>query len=384
MLVMSAIAVAAWLVLLTARGGFWRADQRLPAGALTPETWPEIAAIIPARDEAETIAEVLRSHAATLYPGRFSVIMVDDASEDDTAEAARQVAEGAAREIHFIAAPALPDGWTGKLWALETGFRALDDLAPEAELVLLTDADIRHAPETLTRLATELDQRGHELVSLMARLDARGFWGALLVPAFVFFFQKLYPFPWVNDPSRAMAGAAGGCILVRRAALERIGGFRAIGKALIDDCALARAVKRDEGGSGRIWMGLATDEVVSLRDNRAFGAIWRMVARTAFAQLGHSSALLVCALVGMALVYLVGPLAVLAFPWHGDPRAGTLGAVAWMLSGLAYLPTLRLYRKPTWQALGLPLAAVVYTAMTLGSAIDYWRGRGGRWKGRNY
>lgn len=384
MIIVMVIVVAVWLVLLTAWGGFWRADQRLSTTGQAPAIWPEIAAIIPARDEAETVAEVLQSHVATRYPGRLSVILVDDGSQDGTAEVARWIAEGAARSVHVIDAPGLPEGWSGKLWALETGLKALDELAPGAELVLLADADIRHAAGTLERLVAQLDHGGYDLVSLMARLDARGFWGALLIPAFVFFFQKLYPFPWVNDASRRTAAAAGGCVLIRRTALARIGGFEQIRAALIDDCALARAVKHGHGGRGTIWLGLAADEVVSLRDNRAFGSIWRMVARTAFTQLGHSPAVLVGVLGGMVLIYLAGPLVVLGFPWHGDPRAGTLGAIAWMLSGLAYLPTLRLYGKPTWQALALPVAAAFYSAITLGSAIAHWRGRGGHWKGRSY
>ena len=384
MLTLAVIAVFAWLALLTARGGFWRADQRLPAAVAGQGPWPEVVAIVPARDEAATVAEVLQSHAKADYPGDFSVILVDDGSRDGTAEVARRVAQGSARHIRVMPAPDLAAGWTGKLWALETGLRALDHVAPGAELILLTDADIRHAPEALTRLVERMRQGDCDLVSLMARLDARGFWGGLLVPAFVFFFQKLYPFPWVNDSARPTAGAAGGCILIRRATLDRIGGFGAIRGDLIDDCALARAVKQVGDGSGRIWLGLASDEVVSLRDNRALAAIWRMVARTAFTQLGHSTPILIGALAGMFVIYLAGPIAVLGFSWHGDPRAAALGAVAWMLSGLAYLPTLRLYGKPPWQALALPVAAAIYTAMTVSSAIAHWRGEGGQWKGRRY
>lgn len=384
MLMLTGFAVFAWLALLTARGGFWRADQRLSAAPQAQDSWPEVVAIIPARDEAPTIAEVLRSHAATGYPGHFSVIVVDDASRDGTAEIARRVAEDAARPIRVVPSRALPAGWTGKLWALETGLRSLEATAPGAELILLTDADIRHAPETLERLLARMREGNCDLVSLMARLDARGFWGGMLVPAFVFFFQKLYPFRWVNDSTRSAAGAAGGCILIRRAALERIGGFSDIRGELIDDCALARAVKHGPGGGGRIWLGLASDEVVSMRDNRSFGAIWGMVTRTAFTQLGHSTPILIGALAGMFVIYLAGPIAVLGFSWHGDPRAAALGAVAWMLSGLAYLPTLRLYGKPPWQALALPVAAAIYSVMTLASAIAHWRGRGGQWKGRSY
>ncbi len=381
MLILVSISVLAWLLLLVARGGFWRADQRLGPGMSAPETWPEVVALVPARDEAETIGSVLESHGFSNYPGTLTVVLVDDGSVDDTAGTARRIAGCSPRPIRVISAPALPKGWTGKLWALETGYRALDCLAPEAELILLTDADIAQKPDTVARLVDAMMSGDRDLVSLMARLDARGIWGGLLIPAFVFFFQKLYPFAWVNDPARATAGAAGGCILLRRDALDRIGGFGGLRGALIDDCALAAAVK----GQGRaIWLGLAGDEVTSLRDNRRLGAIWRIVARTAFTQLGQSAAMLVAAAAGMTLVYLAGPIAVLGFPWHQDPLAATLGAVAWMLSSFAYLPTLKLYGKPAWQALGLPLAAAFYTAMTISSAIAHWRGRGGHWKGRSY
>jgi hopene-associated glycosyltransferase HpnB len=344
---------------------------------------PEVVAIIPARDEVETIGAALTSHAATTYPGHFSVILVDDGSTDGTAGIAVEISATSPRPIHVHQAPPLPPGWTGKLWALETGTRAAADLAPQARFILLTDADITHAPDTLTRLVGHAEGQGLALVSLMARLDARGFWGALLVPAFVFFFQKLYPFPWVNDPTRSTAAAAGGCILIRREALAGIGGIAAIRDALIDDCALAAKVKRSPPGRA-IWLGLASDEAVSLRDNRTLGSIWKMVTRTAFTQLRHSTVLMIGSVLGLTITYLAGPLAVLSLPFHGDNLTSSLGAVAWMLAGLAYLPTLRLYGLPPWQALCMPLSALIYGAMTIGSAVAHWRGRGGAWKGRTY
>ena len=395
MLVLASLSILAWLVLLLGRGGFWRANQRLPAMAEPLSEWPEVVAIIPARDEAETIGAVLASHAATAYAGGFSVIVVDDGSTDATAEIVREIvreiARGIAREvaetspcaIHVLNAPPLPPGWAGKVWALETGTRAAADLAPQAEYVLLTDADITHAPETLSRLIAQAETHDLALVSLMVRLDARNFWGALLIPAFVFFFQKLYPYRWINDPARSTAGAAGGCILVRRAALAEIGGLTAIRNALIDDCALAARIKHGPPRRA-IWLGLASDEAVSLRDNRTLGSIWTMVARNAFTQLSRSALLLAGSMLALVVAYLAGPLAVLGLPFHGDNLTATLGAVAWMLSGLAYLPTIRLYRLATWRALGLPLAALLYGAMTLSSAVAHWRGRGGAWKGRTY
>lgn len=383
MLVAALLSLIVWTVLLTARGRFWRADQRLPTEAETLPEWPDVVALIPARNEAATIGAVLASHLASSYPGRLDLIVIDDGSSDGTGAIAREAACAAPRAVHVVAAPLLPAGWTGKLWALESGRGAVTALAPGARHVLLTDADIVHAPDTLARLVAHAERRGLALVSLMARLDARGAWGALLIPAFVFFFQKLYPFPWVNDPARATAGAAGGCVLMRREALDGIGGFGVIRGAVIDDCTLAARVK---AGPPRraIWLGLADREVVSLRDNRRLGTIWHMVARSAFAQLGHSGLRLALALAGLALAYLAGPLAVLTLPLHGDAVAACLGAVAWALSALAYLPTLRLYGLPGWQAAGLPLAALLYGAMTLDSARAHWRGQGGAWKGRTY
>jgi hopene-associated glycosyltransferase HpnB len=383
MLLLAALSIVVWLGLLFAWGRFWLADQRLPATVETPARWPGVVVIIPARDEADTIGAVLASHVASEYPGSFSVILVDDGSTDGTGEIARGVAAHAPRPIHLLETPPLPPGWTGKLWALDTGTRAAANLAPAAGMILLTDADICHAPDTLTRLVAQAEGQGLALVSLMARLDARGFWGALLIPAFVFFFQKLYPFPWINDPARDAAGAAGGCILVRRRALADIGGIAAIRGALIDDCALAKRIKLGPPRQA-IWLGLASQAVVSLRDNRALGSIWKMVSRTAFSQLHNSSPLLAGSILGLGLTYLAGPLAVLLFPLHGSNLTASLGAVAWMLSGLAYLPTVRLYRLPAWRTLGLPLAAIVYGAITIASAIAHWRGKGGAWKGRTY
>jgi len=383
MLALAAVSVLAWFALLFAWGGFWRADQRLPPVPPKQERWPEIAAVIPARDEAGSIRAVLESHGATAYPGPFSVVLVDDGSKDDTAGIAREAAAVSPRPIHIIAAPPLEPDWTGKLSAVRAGIAALDRLAPDAEYILLTDADIVHAPNTLARLVAEAETRDLALVSLMARLDSRGFWGELLIPAFVFFFQKLYPYPWVNDPARRTAGAAGGCMLVRRDALAASGGIAAIRDALIDDCALGALIKHGPPRRA-IWLGLATDEVVSLRDNRTLGSIWKMVARSAFTQLRRSALLLAGSVAAITVTYLAGPLAVLLYPFHGDPLAGALGAVAWGISGYAYLPTIRLYRLSAWHAFKLPLAALLYGAMTVSSALDHWRGRGGAWKGRTY
>ncbi len=364
---------AAWLFLVLFWGGFWRADQRLERTP-DPTDWPEVVAVIPARNEAETIAGAVEAHRATGYPGGFRVIVADDGSSDATGALARQAG------ADVIDVPPLPEGWSGKLWALHNG---LAHAGPGAGWVLLTDADIHHAPSTLRRLVAFGEANGLALVSLMARLDARGFWGSLLVPAFIFFFQKLYPFPWVNRPGHWCAAAAGGCMLVRREALAEVGGVAAIRGALIDDCALAAKIKH--GPPRRtIWLGLADNEVVSLRDNRSFGSIWNMVARTAFTQLRHSAWLLAGAVLGMLFLY-VGPLAALIVgAVTGDWAAMGTGLAALALMGWAYYPTIALYRQPAWRVCGLLLAAPLYTAMTAASALRHWRGRGGRWKGRTY
>ncbi|MBY8975710.1 glycosyltransferase [Rhodobacteraceae bacterium NNCM2] len=379
MLYLALLSVAIWLGLLLFRGGFWRADQRLSGGARDCGEWPEVVAVIPARDEAETIGAVLTSHAASAYPGKFSIILVDDGSQDGTGAIARGVTS--THPIHVIDAPEIEPGWTGKLWALHSGTAQIDHLAPEAAYVLLTDADIRHAPGTLTALVAKAEAQGLGLTSLMARLDARGLWGKLLIPAFIFFFQKLYPFPLVNDPSNPMAGAAGGCVLLKREALAKIGGVAAIRGALIDDCTLAAQVK---AAGYPIWLGLADREVVSLRDNRSLSSVWKMVARTAFTQLGYSNLVLAGSTLGMALVYLAGPVALFLGIQGGEIGTALAGLATWALMVCAYRPTAKLYGLTWGQTSALPIAAVLYMAMTLDSARRHWAGKGGAWKGRVY
>ncbi len=363
-----------WLFLLFLWGGFWRSDQRLKAPSM-PTNWPDVTILIPARDEAETISQVVHSHMASSYPGRTRLIVIDGNSTDKTGEIARQAGASVVKGTRLL------EGWSGKLWALNVGLRYADETSPEAEYLLLTDADIQHAPDTLRKLVAKARNDDLDLTSLMARLDARGIWGTLLIPVFVFFFQKLYPFRWVNDPAMPLAAAAGGCVLMRREALRRIGDFDEIRDALIDDCTLAARIKRT---GGKIWLGLADTEVESLRDNRSFGSIWTMVRRTAFTQLRHSWILLALAVSGMGYIYL-GPI---AFPLAGisnlDLQFITAGVCGWLLMSIAYWPTLSLYRKPVSLAGTLPIAAALYTAMTLASALSHLRGKGGAWKGRTY
>ncbi len=374
--------LAAWVWLALFRGGFWRADQRLgDRTAPVPARWPSVVAVVPARDEAATIGDVIAAHMAAAYPGDFAVILVDDNSNDGTGDIARAAADGSDR-LRIIDGAPLPHGWTGKLWAVHQGLTAATARG-RPDYILLTDADIVLAPDTLTRLVAKAEAEGLSLASLMARLDARGLWGGLLVPAFVFFFQKLYPFPLSNDPNETSAAAAGGCMLVRAADLGAAGGAAAIHDQLIDDCALARAVK-DLTPATRTWIGLADDEATSLRDNRSLSSIWTMVARTAYAQLGFSPFMLALAIIGMGLIYLAPPLIALGYAAHEDGLAAGLALIAWAIMARLYYPTLKLYGGEAWQAAALPLAGALYAAMTVDSAIRHWRGRGGQWKGRHY
>lgn len=391
-------ALAAWVFLLFCRGGFWRADQRLeetPGAHGRPKEWPEIVAVIPARDEAETIGAVVYAHLACDYPGAFSIILVDDGSSDGTADIARRAVdehadehaaeqpEAETRPVAIVNAPAKPPGWSGKLWAVHNGLAKAREIAPDAAYVLLTDADIIAAPDTLRRLAAKAEAEGLALASLMARLDSRARWGGLLIPAFIYFFQKLYPFARVNDAGDDTAAAAGGFMLARADALGAIGGVESLKSELIDDCALARRIK-DLSPTTKIWLGLADDEAVSRRDNRSLGSVWNMVARTAYAQLGFSPLLLAGTLIGMGLVYLSPPLIALTLVWHGSLFAVLMALTAWGLMAYSYWPTLKLYGREPWEASLLPIAAGLYTAMTLSSAMQRWRGQGGQWKGRTY
>lgn len=379
--VLAGLCLAAWAFMLLVWGRFWTADIRLkPRPA--PAQWPEVVGVIPARDEADSIAQVVRGHLGGAYPGLFSLVVVDDNSSDGTAKLAHEAAQGLPRRLTVLAGQALPPGWTGKLWAQAQGVTEARRLAPEAKYVLLCDADIVFGKSTLTRLVAQAEAEDSSLVSLMARLDARGFWASILIPAFILFFQKLYPFAWSNDPkTRWMAAAAGGVMLTRADALAELELPGSIRGALIDDCTLARRIKQ----SGRkIWIGLAEPrEAVSLRDNRGFDSIWTMVARTAYAQLNNSALLLFGCLLGLAFLYLSAPLVLLTLPLHGDAVAAVLGAAAWALMTLAFLPTCHDYRR-LWAAPLLPLAGLLYGLMTFDSGRRSWLGKGGAWKGRTY
>ena len=370
-------ALAVWVYLVIGRDGFWRADERL-GEVPAPDAWPAVLAVMPARNEARTIARALASLLGQDYPASLAVVVVDDASEDGTADAARAAAAGDAR-FDLVSGRPLAPGWTGKLCALEQGLARGAERMNDARYVFLTDADVEHDAGQLRRLVAKAEAERLDLVSLMVMLRCRTAWERLLIPAFVFFFQKLYPFPKVNDPRSRTAAGAGGCILVGADALGRSGAFGAIRDRVIDDCALARAVKR----SGPIWIGLTTASR-SLRDYDSLGGLWAMVARTAFVQLRHSTLLVFATVLGMIVTYLAPPALVFVGLAFQAPLAVLLGAAAWVLMALAFRPTLALYGEPAWRALLLPAAAALYALMTIDSARRHLGGRGGGWKGRHY
>jgi len=371
-LALGLLVLAIWTYLLLGRGLFWRVA--LPAPAPPPARWPAVVALVPARDEAAVVGEAVSSLLRQTYPGRFSVVLIDDHSGDGTAAVARAAAAASGRPdgLAVIAAAPLPPGWTGKLWALAEGVRALAAQGEPPELLLFTDADIAHHPTNLAELVARLEAERRDLVSLMVRLRCVSPAERFLIPAFVFFFAMLYPFSWSNDPRRAIAAAAGGCVLIRSDAYRRIGGFAAIRAALIDDCALARAVKC--GGS--IWLGLSRD-TRSLRPYPEIADIWRMVARSAYAQLGYSPAILFGAILGLIVTFLTPPALIIV---GGAPA--WLGGAAWGAMSLAFLPMVRFYGVSSFWALLLPASTMVYLAATIDSARRHWRGKGGEWKGR--
>ncbi|WP_349262862.1 glycosyltransferase [Allocoleopsis sp.] len=384
-----------WIGLLGFRGQFWRTDQRLVEAETEPQPtpsvlYPSVCAVVPARNEAALLPVTLRSLLSQDYPGSYSVILVDDGSTDGTASVAQQVAQElkTSSQLEIIPGVPLPAGWTGKLWAMEQGIRHAQNLTSAPDYLLFTDADIEHNRGNLRRLVAKAQQDDLDLVSLMVLLRCQDFWEQFLIPAFVFFFQKLYPFNWVNDPSNPTAAAAGGCILIRREALNRIGGIQVVRQALIDDCALAQAVKSSgfsekAESRSRIWLGL-TSLTRSLRPYPSLETIWEMVARTAYTQLNYSPWLLLGTLCAMTLIYLVSPVGAIWGGLTGNWLVAIAGLSGWLLMAGAYLPILRFYGCSPWFAFSLPAIAFLYTLMTLDSAIRHWQGRGGAWKGRVY
>ncbi len=363
--------LALWLYLLVGRGGFWLSGGGDGPEPQAPDTWPSVMTIIPARDEAASIGQTVQSLLGQDYAG-LEVIVVDDGSQDGTAQIAAEAAagSGAGERLTVLTGRPLPPGWTGKLWAVKQGVEAAHARRPK--YLLLTDADIVYAPGALARLVARAERQQTVLTSIMVKLRCRSFAERCFIPAFVFFFQMLYPFAWVNRPG-GTAAAAGGCMLVEAEALAASGGIEGIRGALIDDCALGRQMK----AVGPIWLGLST-HIESIRAYDTFGPIRRMVTRSAYAQLGYSPLMLFATTAAMALTFLAGPL--LAIFTTG--AAAWAGAATWALMITAFFPTLRLYRlSPLW-GLALPIIAFVYTVWTNESALQYARGEGGQWKGR--
>ena len=366
------VSALAWLYLLLARGWFWRVAEAPPATG--PLSNARVTVVIPARNEADGIATTVTSLLTQDHPGPLTIVLVDDHSTDGTADLARAAARalGAEPRLDVIAARDLPPGWTGKLWAVSEGLDRAR--ATSADFILMTDADITHASDNVSTLVRRGLAGDLDLTSLMVRLSTETPSEKALIPAFVFFFFMLYPPRWAADPRAKLAAAAGGCMLVRPAALEKIGGIAAIRGALIDDCSLAAAIKR---AGGRIRL----DPSRTTRSSRVYGSageIWSMIARTAFTQLRYSTLLLIGTVLGLAVTYLAPPLLTI----FASGPAWWLGLGAWVAMAACFLPTVRLYdRHPAW-AFALPAIAAFYSAATIGSAINYWRGKGGQWKGR--
>ena len=388
---LSVSALLAWSWLTLFRGRFWATDQRLEVlKAKEGGSWPGVVAVVPARNESEVIGQTIPTVLGQRYPGALSVYLVDDRSSDGTADIAKAAAREADKGFPFkvLMGKERPEGWAGKVWALQQGVEAAKTV--DHEYFWFTDADIAHSPDVLVSLVARAEEEGLDMVSVMAKLYVSTFWDRLLIPAFVFFFGKLYPFRWVNDHEKSTSAAAGGCVLVRKARLVGGGGFESMKDAIIDDCTLARLVRGPEG-RGRLWLGMS-QEVQSIRPYDGLRGIWDMVARTAYVQLRRSPVLLAGTILGMAWLYL-GPLAAmsagigLAAVGVWDTPTWVMlvsGAGGWGLMSAIYTPILKWYGLNRWWGPLLPIAGLLYTLMTVDSGWRYWMRRGGGWKGRTY
>jgi hopene-associated glycosyltransferase HpnB len=375
-LIIAALAFAIWVYLLLGRGEFWRTpkfDDLAPAPGFM--AWPSIAVVVPARDEAAGVGDNVRSILSQPYPGNLSLILVDDQSNDGTPEIARAAAAGigASDRLTVLSGQPLPQGWTGKLWAVKQGLSQVEERATQPDYVLLTDADIVYSGDVLMRLVARAQNEQLAMTSIMAKLRCESFAEKYLIPAFIFFFEMLYPFAWVRNRKRATGAAAGGCILARWDALKNAGGIDAIRGSLIDDCALGMRLKTQ----GPVWLGFSQD-VISIRASDTVTDVGRMISRSAYAQLRYSVAILGGTVTGMVLIYLMPVL--IALFGHGLARV--FAAVSWLLMALAFQPTLRYYRQSALWGLALPAIAVAYMVFTVNSALQHFQGRGGMWKGR--
>ena len=387
LLVIASLSLIIWIFLLLFWGQFWRANQRLEINNTNLPHYPSICAIIPARNEADVLSISLKSLLNQEYSGEFSIILIDDQSTDKTGEVAQEIANNLnqSERLKVILGKPLPVGWSGKLWAMEQGIQTVKNQGLSPDYFLFTDADIEHHSTNLKELVTKAEKENLALTSLMVLLRCDSFWEKFLIPAFVFFFQKLYPFSWVNNPQNKMAAAAGGCILIRRDRLEEIGSIPSLREALIDDCTLAQKIKglSSPDNPTTIWLGL-TEKTKSLRPYDSLDTIWTMIARTAYTQLNYSPFLLLGTVLGMSLVYLAAPVILLLGLYLESGNLIIMSSLTWLLMAIAYLPTLRLYKlSPLW-SLSLPLIALFYNLMTIDSALRHWRGQGGGWKGRVY
>jgi hopene-associated glycosyltransferase HpnB len=368
---LAGITAVIWTYLLVGRGMFWVGRVRDDRQPPQPAAWPSVAVVIPARNEAPVIGESVGSVLRQDYAGALSVYVVDDDSDDGTGNLVRQATEGAGHAVTVVESKSLPAGWTGKLWAVSRGVAAAERDAPD--YLLLTDADIVHAPDSLSWLVAHAVARGDVLTSFMAKLRCESLAERSHVPAFIYFFQMLYPFEWVVRRDASTAAAAGGCVLLQADALRQAGGIESIRNALIDDCSLAQQMKR----VGSIWVGL-TNRVRSIRPYPKLADVRGMVARSAYAQLRFSPLMLIGCLLGLALTFFAAPL--LAIFAHGLAR--WIGLVVWAAMAVSFVPTLRFYRLSSLWGIALPGIALLYALYTLDSAWRHWRRRGGQWKGR--
>lgn len=372
---------AAWAYLVVGHGNFWRTSTRLPSKTPAPDRWPSVGVVIPARNEGAVLPETLPTVLGQDYPGELAVWLVDDGSTDGTASLAQALAQrGTSRaSLTVLTAPPPLSDWTGKLNALHHGVAAADTAG--VELLLLTDADIAHHRSSVRQLVATALADDRDMVSLMALLRTQTGWERALVPAFVYFFAQLYPFPRVARPDGWTAAAAGGCILLRRATLARAGGLPRIRGALIDDIALGRLLKR---AGARTWLGFTGDppEVRSVRPYPRVTDLWTMVTRTAYTQLQQSPVLLVGTIAALGLLYVVPPVAALTGCARRSRVPAVAGLAAWIAMAITQTPVLRLYGLSPLRGLALPAVAMLYAAMTVDSARRHAIGRGGAWKGR--
>lgn len=382
LLITSFLSLFIWLILIILRGQFWRSNLYLDTGNTNFSIYPDVCVIIPARNEADVIETSIKSLLQQNYLGNFHVILVDDQSQDQTDKLAKQIAIELGKEdkLDTISGKPLPSDWTGKLWAMQQGMLKAQTDYPNTKYYLFTDADIEHERDNLNKLVKQAETHSLALVSLMVKLRCQSFWEKLLIPAFVFFFQKLYPFAWVNNPQSNIAAAAGGCILIDSLTLKKIDGFTSLRNTLIDDCNLAQAVK---SSGEKIWLGLSKT-TRSLRPYDSLDTIWNMVARTAYTQLNYSPGLLIGTVIAMTVVYLFPPLGFLWGIFKGNLILTIVSLFTWLLMAIAYFPTLQLYNCSPLRALTLPGIASLYTLMTIDSAWRHWQGKGGAWKGRIY